>query len=75
LTQTTSYGKIIMEMTGSEDQLNPSAAISEASRVLADRTRFELDQPAWDDFMKLLDRPAQVLPGLQKLFSKPSVFE
>jgi uncharacterized protein (DUF1778 family) len=52
-----------------------AAAISEARRVLADRTRFELDQPAWDEFMELLDRPAKVPPGLRKLFSKPSVFE
>jgi len=51
------------------------AAVSEARRVLADRTRFELDPPEWDRFMSFLDRPAQVPPGLRKLFSKPSVFE
>lgn len=51
------------------------AAVLEARRVLADRTHFELDQPDWDQFMELLNRPAQVSPGLQKLFSKPSVFE
>jgi len=52
-----------------------AAAIAEARRVLADRTHFELDQPDWERFMELLDRPAQVPPGLRKLFSKPSVFE
>lgn len=52
-----------------------AAAILEARRVLADRTHFKLDQPDWDQFMELLDRPAQVSPGLRKLFSKPSVFE
>jgi uncharacterized protein (DUF1778 family) len=51
------------------------AAVSEARRVLADRTRFELERPDWDQFMELLDRPAHVPPGLRKLFSKPSVFE
>jgi len=51
------------------------AAVSEARRILADRTRFELEQSDWEKFMELLDRPAQVPPGLRKLFSQPSVFE
>jgi len=51
------------------------AAVSEARRVLADRTHFELGQSDWEQFMDLLDRPAQVPPGLRKLFSKSSVFE
>jgi len=51
------------------------AAVSEARRVLADRTRFELDPTDWDRFMELLDRPAQVPPGLRELFAKPSVFK
>jgi hypothetical protein len=34
-----------------------------------------LEQPDWERFMKLLDRPAQVPAGLRRLFSKPSVFE
>jgi uncharacterized protein (DUF1778 family) len=40
------------------------AAVSEARRVLADRTKFELDEPDWRRFMEL-----------RSLFSKPSVFE
>jgi uncharacterized protein (DUF1778 family) len=51
------------------------AAVAEARRVLADRTRFELEQSDWDRFQEVLDRPAQVPPGLRKLFSKSSVFE
>jgi uncharacterized protein (DUF1778 family) len=51
------------------------AAVCEARRVLADRTHFELDQPDWERFMDLLDRPAQVPAGLRNLFSKPRVFE
>lgn len=52
-----------------------AAAVSEARRVLADRTHFELEQPDWEQFIELLDRPAQVPPGLRELFSRPSVFE
>jgi uncharacterized protein (DUF1778 family) len=52
-----------------------SAAVTEARRVLADRTRFELDRPDWERFVELLDRPARVPAGLRDLFSKPSVFE
>jgi len=51
------------------------AAVSEARRVLADRTSFQLDEPDWRRFMELIDRPAVVPDGLRSLFSKPSVFE
>lgn len=50
------------------------AAVIEAERVLADRTRFVLDAERWNRFVELLDRPPQDKPGLEKLFSKPSVF-
>lgn len=46
-----------------------------AQRLLADRTTFVLDDEAWEAFTAMLDRPAQVPPGLAELFSKPSVFE
>jgi uncharacterized protein (DUF1778 family) len=51
-----------------------SAAVSEARRILADRTQFELDERNWKEFMDILDRPAQSQAGLRRLFSKPSVF-
>ena len=51
------------------------AATHEARRVLADRTQFHLDEPAWDEFMTRLEQPPRVPPGLRKLFEKPSVFE
>ena len=51
------------------------AALSEARRILADRTTFELERSDWQAFMELLDRPPQVPDGLRDLFSKPSVFE
>lgn len=50
------------------------AAIVEAERVLADRMEFVLDTEQWNRFVELLDRPPQEKPGLEKLFSKPSVF-
>ncbi len=51
------------------------AALSAARRVLADRTRFELDEPGWQRFTELLDRPVDVPSGLRELYSKPSIFE
>ena len=50
------------------------AAVVEAERVLADRTRFVLGAEQWERFVELLDRSPQDKPGLEKLFSKPSVF-
>lgn len=51
------------------------AAVTEAQRVLADRTRFVLDEDQWQRFNELLDRPPRVPSGLRDLFSRPSVFE
>jgi uncharacterized protein (DUF1778 family) len=50
------------------------AAVVEAERVLADRTQFVLAADQWERFVELLDRPPQEKPGLEKLFSQPSVF-
>lgn len=50
------------------------AALIEAERVLADRTRFLLDDAAWAELAALLDQPVQPNPGLERLFSRPSVF-
>jgi uncharacterized protein (DUF1778 family) len=52
-----------------------SAAVSEAQRVLADRTEFPLGPARWKEFTQLLDRPPRVPSGLRRLYSKPSVFE
>ena len=51
-----------------------AAAVVEAERVLADRTQFVLEADEWERFVELLDRPPQEKPGLEKLFSRPSVF-
>ena len=50
------------------------AAVVEAERVLADRTQFVLATEQWARFVELLDRAPQDNPGLEKLFSKPSIF-
>jgi uncharacterized protein (DUF1778 family) len=50
------------------------AAVVEAEHVLADRTRFELNPRQWERFVEILDRPPRANAGLQKLFSRPSVF-
>lgn len=51
------------------------AAIDEAERILGDRTRFVLDDAAWNQFVALLDRPARSPEGLAKLFATKSAFE
>jgi uncharacterized protein (DUF1778 family) len=51
------------------------AAVSEARRILADRTQFGLAPAEWQEFNELLDRPPRVPEGLRKLYSKPSIFE
>lgn len=52
-----------------------AAAVSEARRVLADRTQFPLDAQAWAQFTQLLERPPRVPSGLRDLYSRPSIFE
>lgn len=50
------------------------AAVIEADRLLADRTHFVLEAEQWNRFVELLDRSPQDNPGLENLFSKPSIF-
>jgi len=42
-----------------------------AERVLADRTRFALDDTAWAAFCDSLDRPARGWPELRELLERP----
>lgn len=51
------------------------AAVDEAERVLADRSRYVLDSAAWEAFVDLLDRPAREPEGLRELFAAESVFD
>jgi uncharacterized protein (DUF1778 family) len=52
-----------------------SAAAAEAERVLADRTRFALDDGAWNRFNAALERPVTSKPALRALLQQSSVLE
>jgi uncharacterized protein (DUF1778 family) len=50
------------------------SAVEAARRVLANRDRFELDATAAQAWEELNARPARDLPGLRRLFDRPSPF-
>ena len=41
-----------------------------AERLIADRTRFVLDDARWTAFNDALDRPAEIKPELRELFAR-----
>lgn len=41
-----------------------------AERLVADRTRFVLDDAAWTAFNDALERPAEIKPELRELFAR-----
>lgn len=47
------------------------SARERSERVLADRSRFVLDDEQWDAFCVALDRPAQVVPAVRDLLARP----
>ena len=51
-----------------------AASRDAAARVLGDQTRFLLPAQQMAAFHKALDAPACEVPGLKRLFAKPSVF-
>jgi len=51
------------------------AGVTAATQALADRRRFELDEPQWQAFQQALDRPVQSKPRLQKLLNEPGVLD
>jgi len=51
------------------------AAVLQAERVLADRTRFELGPAQWKRFVAILDRQPRDNPRLRRLFDRKSIFE
>ena len=51
-----------------------TASRDAAARVLGDQTRFALSVEQMKAFHQALDAPARHLPGLSRLFAKPSVF-
>ena len=46
-----------------------------AEDVLADRRVFMATSDVWDRFAEALDRPAQDVPGLEKLMNTPTVLD
>lgn len=51
-----------------------TTSLTAADMLLASRTHFKISEENWIKFNEMLDRPARDLPGLKKLFSKPSIF-
>ena len=51
------------------------SACSAAELALADQKHFELPAAQFERFREALDRPAKIVPALQKLFSEKSVIE
>ncbi len=51
------------------------SACAAAEVALADQKHFELARTQFAQFAEALDRPAKVIPALQKLFAEKSVLE
>lgn len=51
------------------------SAYAEAQSILADRSRFTLDEKQWKKFCKALDAPPKNIPALRQLLSEPGVFD
>ena len=52
-----------------------NATLSQARDVLTDQRLFLLDDAAWEEFNRILDRPVEHKPRLEKLFAEGSIFE
>jgi len=51
------------------------SAYAEAQSILADQSRFTLDEKQWKKFCKALDAPPKNIPALRQLLSEPGVFD
>lgn len=47
------------------------SARERAERLVADRTRFLLEESEWSAFCEALDRPPEMNPALRELFERP----
>ena len=64
-----------LDITGSDaSSFAVTAVVTEAQRILADRTTFVLDTKAQRAWNALNDRPAKDLRGLAQLMRRPSPF-
>jgi len=50
-------------------------AYSEAEAILADQSRFTLDEKQWKKFCKALDTPPRNISAMRDLLSEPGVFD
>ena len=48
---------------------------TQAQMDLADQSQFTISKDKWSAFLRALDAPAKVPPGLKRLFSRPPVAE
>jgi uncharacterized protein (DUF1778 family) len=51
------------------------AALTAAAETLEDRRSFVLGKKRWNEFLKILDRPARFKPRLARLLAHRSVLE
>ena len=51
------------------------SACEAAENALLDRKLFFLSDDEWKEFREILNRPASIKPGLQKLFQKKAPWE
>jgi uncharacterized protein (DUF1778 family) len=51
------------------------SALNRAEEILPDRRYFGLNAEQWTAFLEALDEPPRVIPEVERLFLKPSVFE
>lgn len=49
--------------------------LNAALDTLADRRVFQLDEKAWDSFLRMLDAPPKDNPGLRALLARKPVWE
>jgi uncharacterized protein (DUF1778 family) len=50
-------------------------AVKAAQQAVADQVHFTVSPEKWQAFCQALDAPPRVIPALQELFSRPSVFD
>ena len=51
------------------------SACAAAEMVLAEQKQFQLSPAQFERFQRALDRPARIIPALQKLFAEESVLD
>jgi uncharacterized protein (DUF1778 family) len=74
----TAAEEALIKVAAERDGLNVTdfivrSACQKAEQLLADQTRFVLDEKQWKAFLSALDRPAQAKPRLRRLFTEPHV--